>query len=122
MVLSIAAPKGLNTERRPGMKRAKFNVGQVVRHLKFEYRGVVVDVDPVYQGDDAWYEKVATSRPPKDAPWYRVLVDDAETMTYVAERHLAQPADASPIRHPMLKEFLVDAIDDGLYKARHTVN
>ncbi len=32
--------------------RAKFYVGQLVYHKRFDYRGVVVDVDPQFQGDD----------------------------------------------------------------------
>ena len=86
---------------------AKFEVGQVVHHLKFGYRGVVFDVDPCFQGTEAWYEQVARSRPPKDKPWYHVLVHDATHTTYVAERHLEPdtgwrphpaPAAGSPLR------------------------
>ena len=67
---------------------AKFFVGQVVHHKKFDYRGVVFDVDATFQGTDEWYELVARSRPPKHMPWYHVLVNGAEQPTYVAERHL----------------------------------
>ena len=59
-------------------RQAKFHIGQVIRHRLFDYRGVVLDVDPVFLGSDAWYEQVARSRPPKDKPWYRVLVHEAE--------------------------------------------
>jgi len=100
--------------------RAGFSVGQVIRHQRFGYRGVVVDVDPVFAGSDEWYDTVARSRPPRDAPWYHVLVHDASHMTYVAERHLeADDADA-PIRHPLLREFF-DAREDGRYVRRDTV-
>jgi heat shock protein HspQ len=68
---------------------AKFFVGQIVHHQKFNYRGVVFDVDATFQGtDDERYESVAQSRPPKHLPWYHVLVAGAEHTTYVAERHL----------------------------------
>ena len=40
---------------------AKFFVGQVVHHKKFDYRGVVFDVDATFQGTDEWYELVARS-------------------------------------------------------------
>ena len=62
---------------------ARFGPGQIVRHLRFDYRGVIVDVDPVFSGTDEWYDQVARSRPPKDEPWYHVLVDGAEHATYV---------------------------------------
>ena len=56
--------------------RARFRVGQPIQHKRFAYRGVIVDVDPVFCGTEAWYEAMATSRPPKDRPWYHVLVHD----------------------------------------------
>ena len=70
------------------MKQAKFSIGQCVHHRLFDYRGVVVDVDPEFQGTDDWYETVARSQPPKDKPWYHVLVHNADNETYVAERNL----------------------------------
>ena len=58
-------------------KNAKFSIGQIIHHRLFDYRGVIVDVDPDFQNSDEWYDQVARSRPPKDKPWYRVLVHDA---------------------------------------------
>ncbi len=92
----------------------KFSIGQLVHHLRFNYRGVIVDVDATFQGTDAWYEQMATSRPPKNRPWYHVLVDKAEHTTYVAERNLEpDPLDA-PIEHPLLNSFFSD-FDNGRY-------
>ena len=86
----------------------RFCVGQIVDHLKFGYRGVIFDVDPHFSGTDEWYEQVARSRPPKDAPWYRVMPDGSEHTTYVAERHLAPSADMSELQHPLLDHFFSD--------------
>lgn len=94
--------------------QARFRVGQLVNHKLFGYRGVVVDVDATFQGDDEWYEAVARTRPPKDRPWYRVLVHDAEHMTYVAERNLEPDISGEPVRHPALSEVLGD-FRDGRY-------
>ena len=85
---------------------AKFEVGQVVHHLKFGYRGVVFDVDPSFQGTDEWYEQVARSHPPRDRPWYHVLVHDAAHTTYVAERHLEPDPEGGPIHHRLLEASL----------------
>lgn len=74
----------------------KFSVGQLVHHKKFDYRGVVVDVDPRFQGTEEWYEQVAKSRPPKDKPWYHVLVHEAGINTYVAERHWSPTSPMPP--------------------------
>ena len=100
---------------------AQFGPGQVVRHLRFAYRGVIVDVDPVFAGTDEWYEQVARSRPPKDKPWYHVLVDGAEHATYVAERHLEADPSPAPIRHPLLEHFF-DRFEDGGYVKSTSLN
>lgn len=97
---------------------ARFLVGQIVIHQLFDYRGVIYDYDETYQGSAAWYERMARSRPPRDQPWYRVLVDEAEHETYVAERNLALDPDAAPIKHPRLDE-LFDGLDNGgFYRLR----
>ncbi len=68
--------------------QAQFSIGDLVHHKLFDYRGVIVDVDSRLMLSDEWYETVARSRPPKDQPWYRVLVHDATPEPYVAERNL----------------------------------
>ena len=100
---------------------AKFEVGQVVRHLKFGYRGVVFDVDPFFQGTEEWYEQVARSRPPKDKPWYHVLVHDAAHTTYVAERHLEPDQEGGPIHHRLLAQ-LFGGFEKGRYRTVRTMN
>ena len=95
----------------------KFFVGQIVHHVRFNYRGVVADVDATFQGTDAWYEQVARSRPPRDKPWYRVLVDGGDQETYVAERHLAASEDPAPVVHPEVSR-LFSGFRDGVYRRR----
>ncbi len=98
---------------------AKFFVGQIVHHRKLDYRGVVFDVDATFQGTDDWYELVARSRPPKQLPWYHVLVDGAEHTTYVAERHLVESNDSDrPINHPLVAE-LCGEFHEGRYSLRN---
>jgi len=104
------------------LHNAKYIPGQIVRHSRFDYRGVIIDVDPTFQGTEDWYNEVAQSRPPKDHPWYHVLVDEQDAVTYVAERHLDADADSSPITHPMLEAFLGARRDDGTYAPLHTMN
>jgi heat shock protein HspQ len=86
-----------------GMKDAIFSVGQLVRHRLFRYRGVVFDVDPIFLGSEEWYEQVAKSRPPKDEPWYHVLVHNAVHQTYVAERNLDQDDSGERIQNPEIE-------------------
>ena len=95
-------------------ERARFAIGDLIQHQRFEYRGVVVDVDACFQGSEAWYAQVARSRPPKDAPWSHVLPHDAVHTTYVAERNLESDPSGDPVRHPLLEEFFSD-FRDGRY-------
>ena len=47
-------------------KMAKFQVGELIHHKRFDYRGVVVDVDASFSGTEEWYDTMARSNPPKD--------------------------------------------------------
>ena len=111
-----------DTERSTGPDEltARFFVGQIIHHVRFDYRGVVFDVDATFQGTEEWYARVARSRPPRDRPWYHVLVDGAQHTTYVAERHLEPDPDGHPIRHPLL-QALCGAYRDGRYLPRRAV-
>jgi len=100
---------------------ARFPMGKLVRHQLFGYRGVIVDVDADFQLSEDWYEQVARSRPPKDEPWYHVLVHDTDEMTYVAEQNLALDTEATPIRHPLLDHFL-GQFENGGYTIKESVN
>lgn len=96
------------------ISRAKFSIGDLVHHQLFNYRGVVVDVDATFQSTTEWYETVAKSRPPKDEPWYHVLVHGATHSTYVAERNLERDASTEPITHPMVGQIFT-RFEDGRY-------
>ena len=80
-------------------------VGCIVQHKLFNYRGVVVGVDPQFEGTDEWYESVARSRPPKNRPWYHVLPHGTTHLTYVADRNLQMDDTAQPIDHPLIKLY-----------------
>ncbi len=100
---------------------AQFSIGDLVYHKLFDYRGVIVDVDPRLMLSDDWYEAVARSRPPKDQPWYRVLVHDATHETYVAERNLEPDTSGTPIRHPLVDTFFQN-FGDGHYSPAGRTN
>jgi heat shock protein HspQ len=101
--------------------RARFSVGDLVEHRLFGYRGVIVDVDPRFSATDVWYETMAKSRPPKDRPWYHVLVDGAAHGTYVAERNLEADTSALPIHHPLVEQYF-ERLEDGRYVSHERVN
>ena len=96
------------------MSEAKFAIGQIVHHKLFDYRGVVFDIDFCFQGSDEWYESVAKSRPPRNRPWYRVLVDSAGYETYVAEQNLESSTVTDPIHHPDV-QYYFSGVENGVY-------
>jgi heat shock protein HspQ len=100
---------------------SQFSIGDLVKHKMFDYRGVIVDVDPYLMLSDEWYESVARSRPPKDQPWYRVLVHEAMHETYVAERNLEPDTSGTPILHPLI-ESSFHGFRDGRYLTAGRVN
>ena len=103
------------------MNEANFSIGQIVQHQLFNYRGVIIDVDYNYLGTEQWYDQVARSRPPKNSPWYHVLVDNAVHQTYVAERNLENSIDIAAIHHPMLQHYFTD-MQNGYYQLRTRKN
>ena len=103
------------------MATAKFAIGQLIKHRLFDYRGVVYDVDPSFQGTEEWYRQMARSWPPKDKPWYRVLVHGSVHETYVAERNLDADASGEPVQHPLV-DALFDAFSDGAYHRGRATN
>jgi heat shock protein HspQ len=68
--------------------KAKYCIGQLIQHKLFDYRGIILGVDLEFKSTDEWYELVAKSRPPKNEPWYHVLVHQKGHQTYVAEQNL----------------------------------
>lgn len=101
--------------------KARFAIGDVVHHRLFDYRGVIVDVDPHMMLPDEWYDAVARSRPPRDKPWYRVLVHNATHETYVAERNLEPDSSGAPVRHPLV-DACFSTFSDGRYSAADRAN
>ena len=101
--------------------QAKFAVGQLIHHKRFDYRGVVYDVAPCFKGTEDWYGQMAVTKPPRDRPWYHVLVDNSDLKTYVAERNLEPDASGEPVRHPELDFHFVD-LTRGTYVPRAKSN
>ena len=87
------------------VSRAQFSVGELVTHKLFHYRGVIIDVDASFQLTDEWYEIVAQSQPPRNIPWYHVLVHGAQHTTYVAERNLESDPSEEAIAHPLISSY-----------------
>ncbi len=103
-----------------GAREARFRIGQVVKHRVFPFRGVIYDVDPVFDNTDEWYEAIPRSmRPHKDQPFYHVYAQNDESTyeAYVSEQNLLPDDSDEPLRHPGIQqEFLRE--HDGSYRVR----
>ena len=59
---------------------AKFGIGQVVKHRKFGFRGVVFDIDPEFSNTEEWWMSIPEDvRPNKDQPFYHLFAENEET-------------------------------------------
>ena len=85
---------------------AKFCVGQIVKHRIYPFRGVIFDVDPVFNNTEEWYQSIPPDRrPSKDQPFYHLLAQNAQGgpyEAYVYEQNLLPDAENGPIAHPMI--------------------
>jgi len=94
--------------RRSGIRKAKFRLGQVVRHRYYPFRGIIFDVDPVFNSSEEWWQSIpADIRPKKNQPYYHLLAEneDTEYVAYVSEQNLVADNSGTPLRHPQLTEL-----------------
>jgi heat shock protein HspQ len=104
------------------MRTAKYTIGQVVKHRLFAFRGVVFDIDPVFNNTEEWWQAIpAELRPRKDQPFYHLFAENAETeyVAYVSEQNLLPDTSGAPIRHPEVAEVF-ERDEAGSYRQRHT--
>lgn len=102
------------------IRYAKFAIGQVVRHRDFPFRGVVIDVDPVYAHGDAWWAAIPEAvRPACEQPFYHLLAEgmDEAHAAYVSESHLVADDSGEPVDHPEAGKVFA-RFADGRYTPR----
>ncbi len=102
---------------------AKFKLGEVVKHRVFPFRGVIFDIDPVFNNTEEWWQSIPENvRPSKDQPFYHLFAENAESeyIAYVSEQNLLPDTTGKPVRHPQIAEVF-ERDEDGSYKTRNTV-
>ena len=93
----------------------QFAIGQVVRHRHYSFRGVIVDVDPVFNNTEEWWNSIPEEvRPHKDQPFYHLLAenDDSTYMAYVSEQNLLVDDTGEPVNHPQVAEVFGEFLGD----------
>ena len=97
----------------------RFFPGQLVRHKRYGYRGVVGGRDSSCHADDGWYWGNRT-QPDRDQPWYHILVHGGAHTTYVAEENLDPYDGAEQVMHPLTKELFA-SFGSGRYQPREGI-
>ena len=90
------------------IQKAKFSIGDIVRHKHFDFRGVIYDVDFEFNNSEEWYESIPKDvRPKKDQPFYHLLAENDEITyeAYVSEQNLLTDDSEEPIKHPLINEI-----------------
>ena len=99
------------------IRQAKFQIGDIVRHRVYRFRGVIFDVDPEFANTEEWYDSIPEDiRPSKDQPFYHLLAENEETsyIAYVSEQNLLPDETGEPVHHPDANDMF-DGICDGRY-------
>ncbi len=102
---------------------AKFQIGQVVKHRMFPFRGVIFDVDPEYANTDEWWDAIPQEiRPSKEQPFYHLLAENEETeyVAYVSEQNLVADDSGKPLRNPQIAQVF-EQTSEGFYAPKTIV-
>ncbi len=103
--------------KQSAMRMAKYRVGDVVKHRIYPFRGIVFDIDPVFNSTEEWWQSIpAEIRPTKNQPFYHLLAenDKTEYIAYVSEQNLLPDDSGKPLRHPQVGQMFAE--NEGVYK------
>ncbi|MEM7767052.1 MAG: heat shock protein HspQ [Pseudomonadota bacterium] len=109
--------------RNESARVAKFQIGQVVRHRMFPFRGVIFDVDPEFNNTDEWYESIPEEvRPDKAQPYYHLFAENERThyVAYVSEQNLLPDDTDEPVNHPDILDVFEET-DKGQYRLKPNI-
>ncbi|KIC40751.1 DNA-binding protein [Ruegeria sp. ANG-R] len=104
--------------------QAKYRLGQVVRHRRHPFRGVIFDVDPEFSNSEEWYQAIPEdSRPLKDQPFYHLLAENDQSfyVAYVSEQNLVEDQSGEPVDHPDIPNMF-GPFRDGSYPLHFQLN
>ncbi|MFM5908176.1 MAG: heat shock protein HspQ [Novosphingobium sp.] len=117
---SFYSPQAGRQVDAPRRSRARFAIGDVVRHRLYDFRGVVFDIDPVFANSEEWYESIPKDvRPSREQPFYHLLAEngDSSYIAYVSQQNLTEDSEGGPVEHPSVAE-LFENFAEGRYRMR----
>ena len=102
--------------------QAKYHLGQILRHRKHPFRGVVFDVDAMFSNTEEWYDAIPEdSRPSRDQPFYHLFAENAHNyyVAYVSEQNLLPDTSGAPVNHPRVEQFFGE-FKDARYRPKNS--
>ena len=117
------ASKSNSSKKIKVSKHPLFNIGDIVKHRIYPFRGVIVDVDPEFSNTEEWYQSIpAEIRPSRQQPYYHLMAENTETFytAYVSQQNLVGDGENGPLEHPDLEEIF-SGMNHGKYHLRNEV-
>ena len=119
----MSSKKTANIKKVKVIREPLFNIGDIVKHKIYPFRGVIVDVDPEFSNTEDWYQSIpAEIRPSKEQPYYHLMAENTETFysAYVSQQNLINDGDNGPVDHPDLEQMFT-GINKGKYHLKTLV-
>ena len=117
---SFFSPQAGRLVDTPRASRARFAIGDIVRHRLFDFRGVIFDIDPVFANSEEWYESIPKEhRPQREQPYYHLFAEseDSSYVAYVSQQNLIPDGSSGPVDHPQLDQVF-EPFDGDRYPLR----
>jgi heat shock protein HspQ len=117
------SPQAGRLIKAPRHSRARFAIGDIVKHRLHDFRGVIFDIDPVFANSEEWYESIPQDmRPRKNQPFYHLLAEneDSSYVAYVSQQNLLADDEGGPVDHPTVSQLFED-FAGGRYRLRRSL-
>jgi heat shock protein HspQ len=99
-----------DTPKPQKMGAALYRIGDVVKHRIYPFRGIIFDIDPVFNSTEEWLASIPEEmRPRRDQPFYHLLAENAQTeyIAYVSQQNLLPDTSDAPLRHKQVPDMFV---------------
>ena len=101
-------------------------IGQVFRHKKHDYRGVIVAWYAECPLDDSWVSQWGPFKDGTDQAFYQTMIDTKDRpkglMTFAAQENLEPlTGDVAGVEHPLMQKLFTDD-PPGMHAGRHMVH
>ncbi len=110
---AVIESQAISTSKEIMPLRPYFKPGQLIRHKRYGYRGVVVDIDRQCETKLNWPEP-SKNQMDRHQPWYHILVNDSDISAYAAQSNLGPDVSGAKINHPLIPMYF-NSFQNGRY-------